>query len=273
MIHPSAVIDPSAELADNVEVGPFSVIGPGVTIGAGTVIGPQVVIMGPTTIGPGNRIHPFASIGGVPQDKKYAGEATRLEIGAGNTIFESVTISRGTVQDEGLTRIGDDNWIMAYVHIAHDCDVGSHTILANCTTLAGHVVVEDWAILGGFQGAPVLPRGGAQLLRHGLWGHPRCPALRAGLRPPGGTPRYQQRGTQAQGLQPRGAARDPRGLPQPLPLGVALGRSAGGHGAFSCRAPGGRRHAGVHPQVRPQHRPVTPGGCAGYGGRGRSWIA
>jgi len=150
LIHPSAVIDPSAELADNVEVGPFSVIGPGVTIGAGTVIGPQVVIMGPTTIGPGNRIHPFASIGGVPQDKKYAGEATRLEIGAGNTIFESVTISRGTVQDEGLTRIGDDNWIMAYVHIAHDCDVGSHTILANCTTLAGHVVVEDWAILGGF---------------------------------------------------------------------------------------------------------------------------
>jgi UDP-N-acetylglucosamine acyltransferase len=150
LIHASTLIDPSAELADDVEVGPFCVIGPGVKIGAGSVIGPHVVIQGPTTIGPTNHFHPFASIGGVPQDKKYAGESTSLEIGAGNTFFESVTVSRGTTQDGGVTRIGDDNWIMAYVHIAHDCQIGSHTILANCATLAGHVTVGDWAILAGF---------------------------------------------------------------------------------------------------------------------------
>jgi UDP-N-acetylglucosamine acyltransferase len=150
LIHPSALIDAEAELADGVEVGPFSVVGASVRIGAGTIVGPHVVIQGPTTIGPDNRFHPFGSIGGVPQDKKYAGESTRLEIGSGNTFFESVTISRGTTQDAGATRIGDDNWIMAYVHIAHDCMIGSHTILANCATLGGHVSIGDWAILGGF---------------------------------------------------------------------------------------------------------------------------
>ncbi|WP_035055363.1 acyl-ACP--UDP-N-acetylglucosamine O-acyltransferase [Andreprevotia chitinilytica] len=150
LIHPSAVIDPKAELAADVQVGPFSVIGPGVKIGAGTVVGPHVVIDGATTIGSNNRFHPFGHIGCQPQDKKYAGEDTRLEIGNGNTFFQSVTVSTGTTQDQGVTRIGDDNWVMAYVHIAHDCQIGSHCIFANNATLAGHVAIGDWVILGGF---------------------------------------------------------------------------------------------------------------------------
>ena len=150
MIDPRAVIDPKAELAEGVSVGPYAVIGPDVQIGAGTTIGPHTVINGPTRIGRDNRIFQFASLGDAPQDKKYAGEPTRLEIGDGNTIREFVTINRGTVQDEGVTRIGDDNWIMAYVHIAHDCRIGNHTIFANNASLAGHVRVEDYVILGGF---------------------------------------------------------------------------------------------------------------------------
>ncbi|MFP5505621.1 MAG: acyl-ACP--UDP-N-acetylglucosamine O-acyltransferase [Gammaproteobacteria bacterium] len=150
MIDPRAVVDPKAELAEGVSVGPYAVIGPDVQIGAGTTIGPHTVINGPTRIGRDNRIFQFASIGDAPQDKKYAGEPTRLEIGDGNTIREFVTINRGTVQDEGVTRIGDDNWIMAYVHIAHDCRIGNHTIFANNASLAGHVRVEDYVILGGF---------------------------------------------------------------------------------------------------------------------------
>lgn len=150
MIHPQAVVDSAAELADGVEVGPFSVIGPQVSIDAGTVIGPHVVIEGPTRIGRDNHIHPFASVGGAPQDRKYGGETTELVIGDRNTIREGVTLNRGTVQDRGRTTVGDDNWIMAYVHIAHDCEVGNHTIFANNAALAGHVRVEDHAILGGF---------------------------------------------------------------------------------------------------------------------------
>jgi UDP-N-acetylglucosamine acyltransferase len=150
MIHPSALIDPQAELDSNVTVGPFSVIGAGVRIGAGTVIGSHVVIQGPTTIGRDNRIHPFASVGGEPQDKKFHGEQARLEIGDRNLIRESVTINRGTADGGGITSIGSDNWIMAYVHIAHDCRVGSHTIFANAASLAGHVEIHDHVILGGF---------------------------------------------------------------------------------------------------------------------------
>lgn len=150
MIHATAIIDPNAKLADDVEVGPYSVIGAGVEIGAGSRIGPHVVIDGPTQIGRDNRIFQFASIGAEPQDKKYAGEPTTLVIGDGNTIRESVTINRGTTQDRGETTIGDDNWIMAYCHIAHDCVIGSHTIFANNATLAGHVEIHDHAILGGF---------------------------------------------------------------------------------------------------------------------------
>jgi len=150
LIHPTAVIDPGAEIADDASVGPYTVIGPGVVVGAGTEIGPHVVINGPTRIGRENRIFQFASIGEAPQDKKYAGEPTRLEIGDRNTIREFVTINRGTVQDEGVTTLGDDNWIMAYVHIAHDCRIENRTIFANNASLAGHVTIGDNAILGGF---------------------------------------------------------------------------------------------------------------------------
>ena len=150
MIHSTAVIDSSAELAANVTVGPYTVIGPGVVIGAGTEIGPHVVINGPTRLGEDNRIFQFASIGEAPQDKKYAGEPTRLEMGDRNTIREFVTINRGTAQDEGVTSVGDDNWIMAYVHIAPDCRIGNQTIFANNASLAGHVTIADYVILGGF---------------------------------------------------------------------------------------------------------------------------
>jgi UDP-N-acetylglucosamine acyltransferase len=150
VIHPSAVVDRSARLHSSVSVGPYSVIGPQVEIGANTTVGPHVVIEGPTKIGADNRIHAFASLGGAPQDKKYAGEATTLEIGDRNTIREFCTLNRGTVQDAGATRVGNDNWIMAYVHLAHDCRIGDHTIFANNAQLAGHVDVGDHAILGGF---------------------------------------------------------------------------------------------------------------------------
>ncbi len=147
-IHPSALVDPAARLARNVVVGPFSVIGPQVEIGEESWIGSHVVLDGRTRIGRRNRIFHFASIGGPPQDKKYAGEDTLVEIGDGNTIREYVTINRGTTLDAGATRVGDDNWIMAYVHFAHDCMIGSHAIFANACQLAGHVRVGDWAILG-----------------------------------------------------------------------------------------------------------------------------
>jgi UDP-N-acetylglucosamine acyltransferase len=149
-IHPRAVVDPAAELAEDVEVGPWSVIGPKVRIGPGCTIAPNVIINGRTTIGANNHIHPFNSIGGDPQDKKYRGEDTELIIGDGNTIREYCTLHRGTAQDQGVTRIGDDNWIMSYVHVAHDCMIGNHTIFANNASLAGHVIIRDWVILGGF---------------------------------------------------------------------------------------------------------------------------
>lgn len=150
MIDARAVIAPDARIGDGVTVGPYSVIGSGVEIGAGTWIGPHVVINGPTRIGRDNKIYQFASLGDAPQDKKYAGENTRLEIGDRNVIREYCTINRGTAQDKGVTRVGHDNWIMAYAHIAHDCVVGDQTIFANAASLAGHVTVGDCAILGGF---------------------------------------------------------------------------------------------------------------------------
>jgi len=150
VIDKRAVIDARARIAEDVTIGAFAVIGPEVEIGAGTWIGPHVVIQGPTRIGRDNRIYQFASIGDAPQDKKYGGEPTRLEIGDRNVIREFCTINRGTAQDAGVTRLGDDNWIMAYVHIAHDCHIGDRTIFANAASLAGHVQVEDDAILGGF---------------------------------------------------------------------------------------------------------------------------
>ena len=150
MIHELAVVSPDARIHESASVGPYSIIGADVEIGEDTEIGSHVVIKGPTTIGRENRIFQFASIGDDPQDKKYAGEATELRIGDRNTIRECCTINRGTVQDRGMTTLGDDNWIMAYAHIAHDCEVGSNTIFANNASIAGHVKVGDWAILGGF---------------------------------------------------------------------------------------------------------------------------
>lgn len=153
MIHATAIVHPGARLAQGVSVGPYSIIGEHVEIGEGTSIGPHVLIEGRTRVGAQNRIFAFCSLGGPPQDKKYGGEETALEIGDRNTIREYCSLNCGTVQDTGVTRIGNDNWIMAYVHIAHDCQVGDHTVFANLATLAGHVHVGNYAILGGFTGA------------------------------------------------------------------------------------------------------------------------
>ena len=150
MIHPTAIIEPGAKIASDVEIGAYSIIGPHVEIGSGTKVGAHAVIKGHTRIGRNNRIYQFVSLGEIPQDKKYADEPTRLEIGDNNEIREFCTFNIGTAQDVGVTRIGNDNWIMAYVHLAHDCQIGNHTIFANNAQLAGHVTVEDFAILGGF---------------------------------------------------------------------------------------------------------------------------
>lgn len=149
-IHPTAIVDSGARLAGDVEIGAYALIGPHVEIDSGTHVGPHAVIKGNTRIGRNNHIFQFVSLGEEPQDKKYKGEPTRLEIGDGNTIREFCTFNCGTAQDSGVTRLGDDNWVMAYVHLAHDCQVGSHTIFANGTQLAGHVHVGDYSILGGF---------------------------------------------------------------------------------------------------------------------------
>lgn len=164
LIHPTALIDPAAELAADVEVGPYAVIGPDVRIGRGSKIGAHCVVQGHTTIGEDNTFFQFSSIGAAPQDKKYAGEPTRLEIGHRNTVREFCTFNTGTAQDSGCTRIGDDNWIMAYVHIAHDVQLGSQTILANNATLAGHVHVGDWVIIGGLSGVHQFVKIGAHAM-------------------------------------------------------------------------------------------------------------
>ncbi|HET9642656.1 MAG TPA: acyl-ACP--UDP-N-acetylglucosamine O-acyltransferase [Burkholderiaceae bacterium] len=163
-VHPTAVVDAGAELAESVIVGAYAVIGARVRIGENTRIGPHCVIDGPTTIGRDNRIYGHVALGGDPQDMKYRGEPTELVIGDRNTIREFCTFSRGTAQDVGVTRIGDDNWIMAYVHIAHDCQVGSRTIMANSATLAGHVHVGDWAIVGGLSGVHQFSKVGAHAM-------------------------------------------------------------------------------------------------------------
>lgn len=149
LIHATAIVAPGARLAADVSVGPYSIIGENVSIAAGTVVGAHCIIDGRTTIGRNNTFYRFCSIGGMPQDKKYGGEPTCLEIGDGNMVREYVTINTGTVQDTGVTRIHDDNWIMAYVHIAHDCQVASHTVIANNVQLAGHIHIDDYAIVGG----------------------------------------------------------------------------------------------------------------------------
>ncbi len=163
-VHSTAIVDAGAELAAGVSVGPYAVIGPHVRIGEGTTIGAHCVIEGRTTIGRDNRIFQFASIGGPPQDKKYAGERTELHIGDRNTIREFCTFNTGTAQDSGVTRVGDDNWVMAYVHIAHDVQLGHRTILANNATLAGHVHIGDWVIVGGLTGVHQFVKIGAHAM-------------------------------------------------------------------------------------------------------------
>ncbi|WP_368666118.1 acyl-ACP--UDP-N-acetylglucosamine O-acyltransferase [Dechloromonas sp. H13] len=164
MIHPTAIVEPGARIGANVQIGPYSIIGPDVEIGDNTIVGPHVVIKGHTRIGRDNHIFQFCSLGEVPQDKKYAGEPTRLEIGDRNTIREFCTFNLGTVQDRGVTSIGDDNWVMANCHIAHDCCVGNKTIFANGASLAGHVVVDDWVIFGGYTGVHQFCRIGAHVI-------------------------------------------------------------------------------------------------------------
>ena len=201
-IHPTAIVDPRAELAHDVEIGPYCVIGPHVRVGEGTVVASHVVIDGHTTIGARNRIAPFNSIGGEPQDKKYRGEPTELVIGNDNLLREYGTFNTGTVQGGGVTRIGDDNWIMAYVHVAHDCVVGSHTVFANKAQLAGHVEIGDWAVLGGDTGIYQFVRVGA----HAMIGadvlvlHDVPPFAMIGGEPPG------PHGINVEGLKRRGFA-------------------------------------------------------------------
>jgi UDP-N-acetylglucosamine acyltransferase len=163
-VHPSAIVDPRAELAEDVLVGPYSTIGPGVRIGSGTEIGSHVVVAGRTRIGSGNRLFPFAAVGTEPQDKKYRGEDTELVIGDGNTIREYCLINTGTVQGGNATRIGSGNWIMGYAHVAHDCIIGDNTIIANGVQLAGHVQVGDWAFIGGTSAVHQFVRVGAHTM-------------------------------------------------------------------------------------------------------------
>ena len=166
-IHPTAIVDPAAQIDEDVLIGAYSVVGPDVRIGAGTEIGPHCVIDGCTTIGRDNRFYRYCSIGGMPQDKKYAGEPTRLVIGDRNTVREFVTFNTGTVQDGGVTTLGSDNWIMAYVHVAHDCHIGNNVILANGVQLGGHVRIGDWAILGGLTGVHQFSRIGEHSMTGG----------------------------------------------------------------------------------------------------------
>jgi UDP-N-acetylglucosamine acyltransferase len=163
-VHATALVDPRAQLADDVDIGPYAIVGPQVTIGAGSSVGAHAVIAGRTTIGRGNRIFPHAAIGGIPQDKKYAGEDTELAIGDHNTIREFCTFNTGTAQGGGVTRVGSNNWVMAYVHVAHDCIVGDHCIFANNASLAGHAEVGDWVILGGMTGVHQFVRIGSHAM-------------------------------------------------------------------------------------------------------------
>jgi UDP-N-acetylglucosamine acyltransferase len=169
-IHPTAIVDPGAELDASVVVGPYAVIGPRVRIGGGTTVGPHCVIEGRTTIGVDNRLFQFSSIGALPQDMAHTGEITELVIGDRNTIREFCTLNTGTFKEEGITRVGSDNWIMAYVHIAHDVRLGDHTVLANNATLAGHVHVGDWAVVGGLTGVHQFVKVGAHAMI-GFQGH------------------------------------------------------------------------------------------------------
>jgi UDP-N-acetylglucosamine acyltransferase len=200
LIHPTAVISSAASLGDDVRIGAYTVVGPKVEIDSGCDIGSHCVLKGPTTLGPNNRIYSFASIGDDPQDKKFAGEDTRLEIGSGNTIREYCTLNRGTTQDEGITSLGNDNWIMAYAHIAHDCRLGDQIIMANGSTLAGHVHVGDYAMLSAFSAIHQFCRIGAHSFvgAYGGIGKDVPPYVLVFGTPP------KPRGINSEGLQRRG---------------------------------------------------------------------
>lgn len=200
MIHSSAIVGAGAKIAEDVEIGPYAIIGDQVELGPGCRVGPHAVVTGRTRIGAGSRIFQFASIGEEPQDKKFAGEDSDLEIGCNNTIREFVTINRGTLDGGGVTRLGDDNWLMAYVHIAHDCQVGSHCVFANGTTLAGHVVVGDYVTFAGFSGAHQFCRIGdhAFLGMYGGVGQDVPAYVMISGRPP------RPRGINSEGLKRRG---------------------------------------------------------------------
>lgn len=203
-IHPTAIIHPNAQLADDVQVGAYSIIGEGVRIEAGTEVGSHCVIDGLTQIGKNNVFYRFCSIGGMPQDKKYGGEATRLEIGDGNMVREYVTINTGTVQDVGVTRVGDQNWIMAYVHIAHDCQIGNNTVLANNLQLAGHIHIGDWAVLGGSTAVHQYVRIGAHTMIGGKSSiRQDIPTYVMGAGDP-----FRPVGINSEGLQRRGVSAD-----------------------------------------------------------------
>lgn len=203
-LHPTAIVDPAAELGTDVEVGAYAVIGAGVQVGAGTTIGSHATIEGPTTIGRDNVIHAHAALGCAPQDMKYRGEPTELHLGDRNTIFQFCTISRGTAQDAGVTRVGSDNWIMAYVHLAHDVQMGSHCILANNATLAGHVHLGDWVFIGGLTGIHQFCKVGAHAMTafqsHVAQDIP--PFMTVAGNPPG------VHGINAEGLRRRGFSRE-----------------------------------------------------------------
>lgn len=207
-IHRTAIIEPGARLGDGVSVGAYTVIGPQVEVGEETWIGPHVVLEGRTRIGRRNRIYQFASIGAPPQDKKYAGEDTAVEIGDGNTIREYVTINRGTARDAGVTRVGDDNWIMGYVHFAHDCQIGSHAIFANSCGLAGHVQVGDWVVLGGVTLVHQFVRIGAHSFTGmGAYLAQDLPPFVVAVGNPAGPHGINSRGLQRRGFSPETVAR------------------------------------------------------------------
>lgn len=200
-IHSTALVSPHAQLAHDVQVGAYSIIGDHVTIDSGTVVGSHCVIDGHTQIGKNNHFYRFCSIGGMPQDKKYAGEATRLEIGDGNMVREYVTINTGTIQDVGVTRVGHHNWVMAYVHIAHDCQIGSHTIIANGVQLAGHIHIGNWVVLGGLSALHQFVRIGAHAMVGGT------SSIRQDIPPyviGAGDP-FRPSGINSEGLKRRGA--------------------------------------------------------------------
>ena len=224
-VHSTALIAADASLAPDVAVGAYSVIGAGVTIGAGTWIGPHVVIEGPTAIGRDNRIFQFASIGAAPQDLKYDGEPTRLEIGDRNTFRENCTINRGTTKDQLVTRIASDNLFMAGSHVGHDCVIGSHCVFANYATLGGHVELGDWVHMGGFSGVHQFCKVGVTCLhRQQHRGDARRAAVRDGRRPARGAAQRELRGPEAPRLHHRADPQHPRRVPDPVSLAAEAAR-------------------------------------------------